>query len=190
VACTLRAFQVVQRQRPDAVLTLAGSGSDEQALRRLSREHVRFIGRVDPDAMASLYADHDIYIQSPDVDNVPNSVIEAFASGLPVVSTDAGHVPTILKHGEHGLLAPVNAHEKLARHVLRLLDDPDLARRLTRLAFATCQARLSRRRPLSRPNDVSQRACSANRDLPRAEYDARRGRGIGASQTRSVTLPR
>jgi hypothetical protein len=43
-------------------------------------------------------------------------------------------------------------------------------------------ARRWRRRPLSRPNDVSQRACSANRDLPRAEYDARLGRGIGASQ--------
>jgi glycosyltransferase involved in cell wall biosynthesis len=144
VACTLRAFRLIQRRRPDAMLTVAGSGSDEQALRGLSRklrlEHVRFIGRVEPDEMARLYADHDIYIQSPDVDNVPNSVIEAFASGLPVVSTDAGGVPTIIKHGEHGLLAPINAHEGLAHHVLRLLDDPELVRRLTCLAQATCQA--------------------------------------------------
>ena len=56
------------------------------------------------------------------------------------MSTDAGGVPTILKHERHGLLAPVNGHERLAHHVLRLLDEPDLARRLTCSARATCES--------------------------------------------------
>jgi glycosyltransferase involved in cell wall biosynthesis len=144
VACTLRAFRHVQDRRPDATLTLVGAGPDEPALRALAAQlgltSVRFAGRMDPEAIAAAYAEHDIYIQSPDIDNMPLSVLEAFASGLPVVSTDAGGVPTMLTHGEHGLLAARNDHERLAAHVLQLLDDPGLARRLTRAAYSSCQS--------------------------------------------------
>jgi glycosyltransferase involved in cell wall biosynthesis len=144
VACTLRAFQLVQRRRPDASLTLVGSGADETRLRALASDlglrQVRFAGAVSPDAMPEFYAAHDLYVQSPDIDNMPASVIEAFASGLPVVSTEAGGVPYLLTHGDHGLLAPVGDHEALAAHVLRLLEQPALARRLAANAFAACRA--------------------------------------------------
>jgi glycosyltransferase involved in cell wall biosynthesis len=101
---------------------------------------VSFVGRVRPDEIAEYYAANDIYIQSPNIDNMPTSVIEAFASGLPVVSTEAGGVPAILKHGEHGLLAGLADYETLGHHVLRLLDKPDYARGLTRAAHATTDA--------------------------------------------------
>jgi len=134
VGCTLRAFRIIQQSRPDASLTLVGAGLRDGELRRLAREldlqHVTFTGRVDPGEIADLYASHDIYIQSPNIDNMPTSVLEAYASGLPVVSTDAGGVPAILTHGIHGLLAPVDDHRRLASHVLALLGDAALARRL------------------------------------------------------------
>ena len=142
VACTLRAFRAVQDRRPDASLTVVGSGPDETALRQLAVEldlrHVTFLGRVHPDMISDIYADHDIYIQTPDIDNMPLSVIEAFASGLPVVSTEAGGVPAILQHGRHGLLAPVQDHAAIAREALNLLDNPGAARHLAREARATC----------------------------------------------------
>ena len=144
VAATVRAFAIVQRSWPDASLTLVGGGPQEAQLRdlvaQLRLRHVTFAGRVNPGEIADYYADNDIYIQSPNIDNMPTSVIEAFASGLPVVSTEAGGVPAILTHERHGLLAPLGDFEMLAAQVLRLLANPDRARELARAAHATCHA--------------------------------------------------
>jgi len=144
VATTIRAFRIVQDRWPDASLTLVGGGPQEAELRALTGQlrlrNVTFVGRVRPDGIAEFYAAHDIYIQSPNIDNMPTSVIEAFASGLPVVSTDAGGVPAILTHGEHGLLAGLADYDTLGHHVLRLLDNPDYARALARAAYNTTDA--------------------------------------------------
>jgi glycosyltransferase involved in cell wall biosynthesis len=144
VAATIRAFKIVRDRWPDASLTLVGAGAQESSLRdlvaRLDLGGVAFVGRVAPEAIAAHYADNDIYIQSPDIDNMPTSVLEAFASGMPVVSTEAGGVPAILTHEVHGLLAPLADYEALADRVLRLLEAPDYARTLARAAYATCKA--------------------------------------------------
>ena len=144
VSCTLRAFALVQAQHPAATLTLVGGGSEEGRLRELAASlglrHVTFAGRVNPQQIADFYADHDIYLQSPNIDNMPASILEAFASGLPVVSTDAGGIRAILTDGEHGLLAPLDDAEGLAAHVLGLLADPVRADHLARAAYATCGA--------------------------------------------------
>jgi glycosyltransferase involved in cell wall biosynthesis len=142
VACTVRAFRLVQDRIPSATLTLVGGGSDGPMLRQLVQQlglhAVTFVGRVAPHDIAGLYAAHDIYLQSPNIDNMPTSILEAYASGLPVVSTDAGGISAILTHGEHGLLGPVDDHAALAGHVLSLLGSPALTDRLTRAALATC----------------------------------------------------
>jgi L-malate glycosyltransferase len=144
VACTLRAFRLVQHRCPSASLTLVGGGAHESRLRTLASElnlrNVTFAGRLPPDAIAEVCAAHDLFVQSPDVDNMPLSVLEAFASGLPVVSTRAGGVPSILEHGVHGLLAPVGDHTALADHVLTLMARPSLAARLAAAARASCEA--------------------------------------------------
>lgn len=144
VACTLRAFRLVQDRYPEASLTLVGGGGEEPALRALAGSlglrHVTFTGRVRPHDIADAYASHDIYLQSPNIDNMPASILEAYASGLPVVSTDVGGIPAILTHGEHGLLAAADDHHALAGYVLRLLETPALAHALTTRAYAACQA--------------------------------------------------
>lgn len=144
VECTLRAFQIIQRQCPDASLTLVGAGSQEQRLRQLAAvlglRHVTFVGPVKPDEICHRYAEADIYVQTPNIDNMPSSVLEAFASGLPVVSTNAGGVPAVLTEEVHGLLAPVGDHEAVARQVLRLIRDQALVDRLTGAALASCDS--------------------------------------------------
>lgn len=143
VACTLRAFGRVQQRHGDAALTVIGSGSEDRALRALAGElglrNVLFLGRVAPADMARHYADADIYIQTPSIDNMPLSVLEAFASGLPVVSTGVGGVPAILTDHVHGLLARDNDDEAIAAAILELLDKPDLSRELVTAAYQSCR---------------------------------------------------
>jgi glycosyltransferase involved in cell wall biosynthesis len=144
VACTIRAFRRVQNVHPEASLTLVGAGSERTRLMALvaslGLKNVTFAGQVDPSQIADFYADHDIYIQSPNIDNMPASVLEAFASGLPVVSTEAGGIPAILRNGVDGLLAPIDDDEALGSHVLHLLANPDRARLMAERAHATLQA--------------------------------------------------
>jgi L-malate glycosyltransferase len=143
VSCTLRALQMIQRQYPEATLTLVGGGSGESSLRALATalglRNVTFAGRVKPDDIWRYYTDADIYLQTPDIDNMPGSVLEAFASGCAVVSTKAGGVPAILAHDTHGLLVNCDDHEAAAQAVIRLLDDPALAARLTTAARESCE---------------------------------------------------
>jgi glycosyltransferase involved in cell wall biosynthesis len=142
VACVLRAFARIQARFPDASLVLVGSGSQDAALRSLASDlrvrHVTFAGRVPPSEIPRYYADADIYLQAPSIDNMPLSVLEAFASGLPVVSTGVGGVPAILTGGVHGLLASDNDDEALARHVVTLLERPEYARQLAAAAYQSC----------------------------------------------------
>ena len=142
VGCVLRAFSIVQARYPDASLTLVGSGSQDQLLRRLAADlalrNVTFAGRVPPGEIHRYYAAADIYVQSPSIDNMPLSVLEAFASGLPVVATAVGGVPSILTDGVHGLLAPDDDAASIAEHVTTLLEHPAHARQLAAAARDSC----------------------------------------------------
>jgi len=143
VACVLRAFARIQRAVPDARLVVAGEGSQRAALEQLARElglrHCEFIGRVRPEQMPALYDAADVYLNAPDIDNMPGSILEAFASGVPVVTTDAGGIPFILRHYDTGLLVPRGDDAAMAAAALQLLEDPKLAARLTAAAFDECQ---------------------------------------------------
>ena len=90
-----------------------------------------------PEAISTYYAEADIYVQTPTIDNMPSSILEAFASGLPVVSTEAGGVPAMLTDEVHGLLAPIGDAGQIATQVVRLLEDSALARRL---ALSACDS--------------------------------------------------
>jgi glycosyltransferase involved in cell wall biosynthesis len=144
VAATIRAFARVQARYREATLTLVGSGSEEQALRNLvttlKLRNVTFAGRVAPTEIHRYYAAADIYVQTPRIDNMPLSVLEAFASGLPVVSTRVGGVPAILTNSVHGLLAEDDDEASVAQAVVTLLEAPDAARRLAANARQTCAA--------------------------------------------------
>ncbi len=128
----LRAFALLAPHYPGARLSIAGSGPEAAALAALARElgiadRVRFTGRLDRDQMAAFYRDADLMLNASRVDNMPNAILEALASGLPVVTTDAGGIPFIVRQRETAMLVPVDDPAAMAAAARRVLDDPALS---------------------------------------------------------------
>ena len=144
IATALRAFARLRSAIPDARLSIAGSGPELKNLEALARslgiaEAVRFLGRLDRDAVVALYADADLMLNPSRVDNMPNSVLEGLACGLPVVSTRVGGVPFIVRDGVSALLVDAGDDEAMATAALRVLRDAELARRLAATGVAEVQ---------------------------------------------------
>ena len=181
VACVLRAFALIQNRYRDARLIVAGDGSQRRRLQRLADElqlvNVAFVGRVSPDHMPSLYAAADVYLNAPDIDNMPGSILEAFASGLPVVTTDAGGIPYIVRHGETGLLVPRGNHEGIAAAAIRLLQDASLSERLVGSAREECRRRYTPE-PVLREWVRVYRALVADGMAGKAEFTAQPARQL------------
>ena len=144
VGCVIRAFQIIHERSADARLGIVGDGKERANLERLVRELrlvscVTFYGGVRHEEIQSCYDDHDIFANASTVDNVPGVILEAFASGLPVVSTNPGGIPYMVEDGVTGLLVDVGDHEALARKILRVIEEPELGTRLAANARKECE---------------------------------------------------
>ena len=124
-------------------MTVVGEGAERARLESLAAElqlrSVHFAGRAPHAKMPELYEASDIYLNSPDIDNMPLSIIEAYASGTAVVTTDAGGIPYLVQDEVTGLLVSRGDYLAMARAALRLLREPGLAERLTSRALEECQ---------------------------------------------------
>ncbi len=141
IPTALRAFVIVHQAFGNATLTIAGSGPDRQSLEALAAElgvapWVQFVGRIENADMPALYAAADCVMNTSTVDNMPISLLEAFASGVPVVSSDAGGIPDLVEHETSGLLVQVGDSGAMAREVVRVLKDATLRRRLVQAGLA------------------------------------------------------
>ena len=139
----LRAFAIIQQSLPEASLTVAGDGSQRRALNGLTSDlnlrQVEFSGQIDQDKVLAQYDAADIYLNGSEIDNQPLSLLEAFACGLPVVTTNAGGIPDIVTHERTGLMVRCGDYKALAREAIRLLNDVPLADHITTQALAECQ---------------------------------------------------
>lgn len=142
VGCVLRAFAKIQQRYPEARLTVAHDGPCRSELESLAQslnlKNVKFAGTVSLSRMAELYDASDIYIMSPNIDNMPGTLLECFAAGIPLVSSNAGGIPYIVEHETTGLLVDCDNPQALADAACRLLENPVLARQLTERARKEC----------------------------------------------------
>jgi L-malate glycosyltransferase len=129
----IRVLALVRRVVPETTLVIAGQDKGRQrAVRRLAQklgvsDAVRFPGYLNMPAKLTEGSTADIFLNTNRVDNMPVSIIEACAMGLPVVATNVGGIPDLLIDHETALLVPDNDDQAMAAAVLRLLGDPDLA---------------------------------------------------------------
>lgn len=144
VGCVIKAFERVHDHFPDSSLGIVGDGGQRSALEKLVAslnlsDSVTFYGKVEHANIQDYYDQYDIFINASKVDNQPGVILEAFASGLPVVSTKAGGIPYMVEDGETGFLVEKDDWSTLAEKVIRLLEEPELALTLANNARMECQ---------------------------------------------------
>lgn len=135
----VRAFAAVQKEYPEAKLDLVGGGTLEKQIRdlvsQLNLANVNFLGIASRNEIGHFYDRADIFVNASNLDNMPVSVLEAFACGTPVVTTEPESMKYMISHENTGLLSPVGDASALSRNIIRLLREPDLAARLSQNAL-------------------------------------------------------
>lgn len=134
-ASALHALALIRRTVPTARLTLTGEGPEREPLQQLANqlgiaEAVHFAGRLPREQVAALLQQARVLLNPSTADNSPNSLIEAMAAGVPIVSTNVGGVPQLCQPGVHALLVPAKAPEQMAAAILQLHQDERLRQQL------------------------------------------------------------
>jgi colanic acid/amylovoran biosynthesis glycosyltransferase len=162
---TLRAFACFLKQYPDSTLTIAGEGPLLGQLQELARElkldnHVLFTGFISQEELRDLYHVSQIFLHPSETgpdgnqEGIPNSMLEAMASGLPVFATEHGGIPEAIENGVSGVLGREHDHEDLARALLSAAQDPDFLSRIARNAAAVVREKFDLRVQARRLEDV------------------------------------
>jgi glycosyltransferase involved in cell wall biosynthesis len=143
VDIVVHAFAEVKALYPDAQLDLVGSGPLESEIRalvgQLNLRGVTFAGVASRAEIPKFYDQADIFVNASDLDNMPVSILEAFASGLPVVSTEPEGMRYVVEQGKTGLLSPPGDSHQLAENVVTLLGEPALAAQIIANARSRCE---------------------------------------------------
>jgi glycosyltransferase involved in cell wall biosynthesis/predicted metal-dependent phosphoesterase TrpH len=132
-------FLRARRRDPRLHLLLAGGGPEESALRERLGDAGTHLGWLEGGELARAYASSDLFLFCSETDTFGQVIIEAQASGLPVVAVDAGGPASLIRDGQTGLLCPPEP-DAIAAGVLRLAGSPRLRRRLARLALSEARA--------------------------------------------------
>ena len=121
-------------------LAVSGIGPDSDAVAaRVNElgldENVELLGYASYDEVPAVYRRGDVFVSPTFAEGFSNTILEAMAAGLPIVSTRAVGVVDCLRHGENALLAEPGSPESLALELGRMLDDASLRGRLTEQAL-------------------------------------------------------
>jgi len=132
----------LRRQGIAVECTLAGDGPERQALERMVsakglQEVVHMIGAVQPDRVPGLMTEADVFVlpcvrdKDGDQDGIPVVLMEAMASGVPVISSSLSGIPELVQDGETGLLVPPGDPEALAASIRAVCENAELWRKLS-----------------------------------------------------------
>ena len=141
----LKAFAAFAKQRPAASFTIAGEGPLLEPMRNLASElgigaQVHFPGFLNEADLRALYKESHIFVhpsqltEDQNQEGVPNAMLEAMATGLPVAATLHGGIPEAVNNGETGILVPERDFEGLARALERFASDAGLWQRFSEAA--------------------------------------------------------
>lgn len=128
----LRAFGLVKKRYKDAVITMAGSGPTHGMLAEyISRNDLSgatLAGQLSPDEVARLMAESSICLNTSHCDGLPTALLEAAATGLPIVTTKVGGIASLFRDGESAVFVDPGDADAMADAICKLVENPDKAR--------------------------------------------------------------
>jgi glycosyltransferase involved in cell wall biosynthesis len=144
VDVAIDAFRNIVNKYPTAKLSIAGTGTELNLLKQqvsdlMLSDNIIFTGCLPPNDMASLYNSADIMINASTIDNAPSSILEALACGIPVISTNVGGIPDMVKHEYDALLVEKNNVSAISEQAFRLINDHTLRHQLVSNGLKTIQ---------------------------------------------------
>jgi glycosyltransferase involved in cell wall biosynthesis len=162
---TLRAFAVFLGKHPNATLTIAGEGPMRDELQKLAHElkierSVSFTGFISQDQLRETYYRSHIFLHPSQTghdgnqEGIPNSMLEAMASGLPVFATQHGGIPEAIENGVSGVLVPERDHKELAQALLDATQDPVFLSRIARSGAEVVRKNFDLRAQAQRLEDI------------------------------------
>ena len=165
VEVLLQALATVKNSFPKVCLRLAGAGSEEY-IRHLKHleEHleiarnIEFLGFLSPEQVAKLHLQSQLFVLPSQNENSPNTLAEAMVSGVPVIATAVGGIPSMVQHNQTGLLFECNNSQQLAAAMADLLGRPEERKRLGDNARHVARQR-------HRPEIVAEQTVHAYREI-------------------------
>jgi glycosyltransferase involved in cell wall biosynthesis len=143
-----RALELVKKAVPGTLLYVIGCGSPDYVghLKRLCaelgvEENVAFVGFKLPEEVARYHMETQLFVLPSESENSPNTLAEAMVSGMPVIATRVGGIPSMVQDGQTGLLVERNNHVELAGKIVYLLTHPMERKRLGDNAKAVARER-------------------------------------------------
>ncbi|PYJ40155.1 MAG: colanic acid biosynthesis glycosyltransferase WcaL [Verrucomicrobia bacterium] len=145
VATSLRAFAIFKKDHPQAKFYIAGKGPLQPELEMLAAglgifKDVHFVGFLSQSKLMELYASSHLFLHPSEMppdenqEGVPNSILEAMATGLPVAATQHGGIPEAVEHGRTGWLVPEEDHIALANAMQEIARSPRVFKRFAQEA--------------------------------------------------------
>jgi glycosyltransferase involved in cell wall biosynthesis len=139
---------VLSKDVPQFHLTVAGGGGALDEAHEWARSNgleqwVTFAGWVGTDAVATILERADVFILPSYTEGLPNAMIEAMATGLPVIVTPVGSIPDVVVSGQEGIVVPVGDVNALAAAMRWLIVDPDVRTRMGRQSYKQASSRFS-----------------------------------------------
>jgi glycosyltransferase involved in cell wall biosynthesis len=136
------AFARVLEVVPNAKLVIAGSGQEEDNLSRQIQDlnianSVSMVGRLEKEKVAQIMAAADVFALPSRIESFGLTLLEASAAGVPVVCANAGGIPEIFQDGFDALLYPPGDDDAMAKAVIRLIQDKELAKQISANAVET-----------------------------------------------------
>ena len=135
----IKVLEELLKEYPDAELCMVGPEKDESYKEcfnyvESNKLPVKFTGKLTKPEWTALSKDYDIFLNTTNVDNTPVSLIEAMALGFPIISTNVGGIPYLIKDQKTGLLVPAKNKSAMVDAISTLLKNQNLAESLSQNA--------------------------------------------------------